>query len=201
MIAIFCFAPNIAAQGQTCDQEVQEFVERYDPDGDGRAGLETGVNALQIGAGARPDPGSSPPGGDCESEILEVIEIYEPCADGAVDLKTVEYALQVLVADDGIDTVSNSLGMTFSLIPACTYTMGSPNDEPGHDSNEEQTVETIEEAFYMQTEEVTQGKWTVLMGSNPSYYSACGDDCPVENVSYNDIRNFIAALDTLGKGT
>jgi formylglycine-generating enzyme required for sulfatase activity len=34
--------------------------------------------------------------------------------------------------------------------------------------------------------EVTQGEWKVLFGSNPSYFIGCGDNCPVEQVSWFD---------------
>ena len=42
--------------------------------------------------------------------------------------------------------------------------------------------------------EVTQGEWQSVMGSNPSRFAACGEDCPVENVSWNDVQEFITKL-------
>jgi formylglycine-generating enzyme required for sulfatase activity len=35
------------------------------------------------------------------------------------------------------------------------------------------------------------------MGSNPSYFKNCGGDCPVEQVSWNDIKIFIRSLNAL----
>lgn len=35
------------------------------------------------------------------------------------------------------------------------------------------------------------------MGSNPSRFDECGGDCPVEQVSWNDTQNFIAALNAM----
>lgn len=44
--------------------------------------------------------------------------------------------------------------------------------------------------------EVTQGQWQEIMGNNPSRYSACGSNCPVDQVSWNDIQEFIAKLNS-----
>ena len=46
----------------------------------------------------------------------------------------------------------------------------------------------------MQTTEVTQKQWELIMGNNPSYFSSCGEDCPVDNVSWNDVQEFILKL-------
>lgn len=42
--------------------------------------------------------------------------------------------------------------------------------------------------------EITQGQWKSIMGKNPSHFSNCGDACPVEMVSYNDVLTFIEKL-------
>jgi len=44
---------------------------------------------------------------------------------------------------------------------------------------------------------VTQGQWKAVMGSNPSGFKDCGDACPVESVSWEDITGkdgFLAKL-------
>jgi len=41
---------------------------------------------------------------------------------------------------------------------------------------------------------VTQKQWRDLMGSNPSLFQNCGDDCPVEHVSWNDAQEFLVKL-------
>lgn len=50
------------------------------------------------------------------------------------------------------------------------------------------------DAFSIGKYEVTQGQWKKVMGSNPSKFSSCGDSCPVEQVSWNDIQQFISRL-------
>ena len=61
--------------------------------------------------------------------------------------------------------VTNTIGMKLTLIPAGTFMMGSPTDEPFRSGNEHQHKVTISKAFYLQTAEVTQGQWTAVMGT------------------------------------
>ncbi len=42
--------------------------------------------------------------------------------------------------------------------------------------------------------EVTQKEWRDIMGNNPSNFSNCGDNCPVEAVNWNDIQEFLTKL-------
>ena len=49
-------------------------------------------------------------------------------------------------------------------------------------------------SFAIGKTEVTQRQWKAIMGDNPSRFVACGLDCPVENVSWKDIAQFIRKL-------
>jgi len=105
---------------------------------------------------------------------------------------------------EGSGIISNSIGMQFSLIPAGSFVMGSPDGsspawwpaEAGRETDETQHIVILSDDFYMQTTEVTQEQWEQVMGSNPSGNSGC-DTCPVEEVSWDDALDFIAALNAL----
>ena len=56
----------------------------------------------------------------------------------------------------------------WSLIPAGTFTMGSPGNEPGRDSGEVQHQVTLTHAMYVSKYEVTQSEWQAVMGWNTS---------------------------------
>jgi len=92
------------------------------------------------------------------------------------------------------ETFTNSLGMTFVYIEPGTFMMGSPSDEPGRWDRETQHQVMLTKGYYLQTTEVTQGQWKAVMANNPSYLSNCGDDCPVEQVSWVDAQDFIQKL-------
>jgi formylglycine-generating enzyme required for sulfatase activity len=80
--------------------------------------------------------------------------------------------------------------MVFRLIPASTYMMGSPGNEPGRNFDETQHQVTLTQPFYMGVFEVTQKQWERVMGTWPSYFTNASycDSRPVEQVSYHDIR-------------
>lgn len=50
--------------------------------------------------------------------------------------------------------------------------------------------------FYLSKFEVTQRLWTAVMNDNPSCFRNCGE-CPVENVSWNEVHVFLDRLNRL----
>ena len=70
-------------------------------------------------------------------------------------------------------------------IPKGSFDMGKDWDKHHVD---------ITESFAIGKYEVTQAEWQAVMGSNPSKFANCGGDCPVEQVSWNDIQVFIQKL-------
>jgi formylglycine-generating enzyme required for sulfatase activity len=97
-------------------------------------------------------------------------------------------------------TLSNRLGMTFVAIPPGSFLMGSPANEPERSADERQHRVTLTRGFYLQTTEVTQGQWKrVMSGENPAGFRQCGDDCPVESLSWELIQAFLAKMNQLEK--
>jgi formylglycine-generating enzyme required for sulfatase activity len=99
----------------------------------------------------------------------------------------------VAVSASGVSG-SNSIGMKFVSIAAGSFQMGSPSSEKGREDDETQHRVRLSKSFMMSTTEVTQGQWQGVMGSNPSSFSSCGADCPVDNVSWFDAVKFANAL-------
>ena len=107
---------------------------------------------------------------------------------------TLNKASAVSGASGSAKKISNDLGMEFVWIEPGSFMMGSPSSESGRDDDEKQHRVTLTKGFYMQTTDVTQGQWKAIMGSNPSHFSSCGDNCPVEQVSWDDVQAFIRKL-------
>jgi formylglycine-generating enzyme required for sulfatase activity len=95
-----------------------------------------------------------------------------------------------------LEKFTNSIGMEFVLIPDGSFTMGS---NTGHEIEKPPHNVKIPQSFYLQTTEVTQGQWKKVMGDNPSFFKQCGEDCPVESVSWDDAQRFIEKLNQLEK--
>ncbi|WP_425616927.1 formylglycine-generating enzyme family protein [Anatilimnocola sp. NA78] len=123
---------------------------------------------------------------------------------------------------------TNSIGMTFRLIPLGEFLMGSTPEEieaalkrPGLRAHLQFWREHIEsegpqhkvvltKPIYLGVTEVTQTQYELMMGTNPSYYSATGQgkeavanletgNYPVEMVSCNESAEFCAKLSQLEK--
>ncbi len=87
------------------------------------------------------------------------------------------------------------------LIPAGSFTMGSPLDPPWSCTSEApQHTVTFAQPFYMGKFEVTQAQWWAVMGTAPSHFTG-NANLPVESISWNDCQAFITKLNTMGKGT
>ncbi len=89
--------------------------------------------------------------------------------------------------------------MEFVRIPSGTFNMGSL-EELGRLPDEIQHRVEITRDYYMQTTEVTQGQYAAIMDTNPSEFFICGEECPVENVSWEEAMDLINKLNTYFDG-
>ncbi|MDD4930520.1 MAG: SUMF1/EgtB/PvdO family nonheme iron enzyme [Gallionella sp.] len=110
-----------------------------------------------------------------------------------------------------------AMGIDMVRIPAGSFAMGCENAKcessetgvwiwkrtlttcsKGNDCYpSENPVHTVSlAAFELGKTEVTQGQWKAVMGGPPPElaFKDCGDTCPVERVSWNDVQTFIQKL-------
>jgi formylglycine-generating enzyme required for sulfatase activity/tRNA A-37 threonylcarbamoyl transferase component Bud32 len=91
----------------------------------------------------------------------------------------------------------NGIGMDLVVIPAGTYTMGSPAGEGWIQEDSTQVNVTLTRAFQMSRTEVTQGQWKAVMGTEPwkgEKYVKEGDDYAATYVSWEDAELFCDKL-------
>ncbi|PYR06969.1 MAG: hypothetical protein DMG00_17565 [Acidobacteria bacterium] len=85
-------------------------------------------------------------------------------------------------------------GVTLIEIPAGRFTMGSTSDEAGRQADETLHDVELTHPFLLSRFEVTQQEWRTVMGTAPSHFADCGPRCPVENVTFFDVQQFLAKL-------
>lgn len=76
-------------------------------------------------------------------------------------------------------------------IPSGKFTMGSKMKE-----SEKPPHGVVVPAFYIGKFQITQAQWKAVMGSNPSHFKG-DDNLPVENVSWNNAKEFCQKLGQL----
>ncbi|MCL2805460.1 MAG: SUMF1/EgtB/PvdO family nonheme iron enzyme [Treponema sp.] len=72
-----------------------------------------------------------------------------------------------------------------------TFTMGSPENEPGRRSNEQQWQVTVS-SFYMRKNLVTQKEYQDVMGTNTSFFK--GDNLPVDSLTWYEAVEYCNKL-------
>jgi len=109
-------------------------------------------------------------------------------------------ALRGVLARARTSTISlgSDAKISFILIPAGTFTMGSPASEAGSYKNEgPQRTVTLARSFHMSVTEITQAQWRAVMGTEPwkgASLAADGADIAANYISWNDARAFCARM-------
>ena len=79
----------------------------------------------------------------------------------------------------------------FIFVEGGSFVMGS------NDLSEEKPAHNVTvHSFYLSKYEITQQEWNIIMGYNESAHQGC-NNCPVENVSWYDVQEFIKKWQTL----
>jgi formylglycine-generating enzyme required for sulfatase activity len=185
VVAITPEAPN-DDEGLSC----AVVTESVDPDGDAVTyafawsvdGVDAGVSSENVDA-ARTSAG-------------ETWTCSVTASDGSATSAAGSAGVTVAAAPtcgDGSVTHTAS-GVDFVTVCAQTFEMGcTPGAEPC-ESNETLHTVTLTNDYYVGQTEVTQGQFRELMGYNPSSFTSCGDECPVEQVTWHESAAYANAV-------
>ena len=103
-----------------------------------------------------------------------------------------------LLASCLVDAGDYRAGKGWITIPSGTFEMGctSEQEATGECYGDEYPVHkvTLTRDYLVSITEITQDQYSALMGENPSYFTDCGGDCPVETVSWHMAAAYADAL-------
>jgi len=98
------------------------------------------------------------------------------------------------------ETFTDPILGVFVKVKGGTFTMGCQNERDKDCEDEEKPAHQVTlRDYYIGQTEVTQAQWQAVMGDNPSRFNGCGD-CPVEQVSWENIQDFLKKLNARGGG-
>jgi formylglycine-generating enzyme required for sulfatase activity len=123
---------------------------------------------------------------DCDG-----VDAEDDCDDYDAELGSI-----ILDPDcDGVDGYIASYGGLMVTIEDQTFDMGCTDGMSDCSSNESPVHSvTLTSSFYVSQTEVTQGQYLGVTGTNPSVFDECGEDCPVENVTWHQAADFANAV-------
>ena len=131
-------------------------------------------------------------GGSCATGADQCRISYRGAADPTVPFDHV--GLRLCLSTEPSFTVN---GVSFEMVEVegGTFTMGATAEQTGVFGDEKPTHQVTLPSYYIGKTEVTQELWQAVMGSNPSNFT--GTNLPVEKVSWDDCKTFIAKLNAL----
>lgn len=95
-----------------------------------------------------------------------------------------------MIAEEAKKRQESSAGITMVRIKGGTFDMG---DNFGDGNIDERPVHRVSvDDFFLSETPVTQTQWEAVLGNNPSKFK--GPDRPVENISWNDVQEFLKGL-------
>lgn len=93
----------------------------------------------------------------------------------------------------GREKVLAQLDAQMVRVPGGIFTMGCTPEQEECDDSERPAHQVEVSSFELSKYEVTQEVWVAIMSENPSYFQNC-PQCPVEQVSWDDMQEFLWKL-------
>jgi formylglycine-generating enzyme required for sulfatase activity len=97
------------------------------------------------------------------------------------------------------DLIIKGITQRCRWIPPGIFCRGSPSSEKERYGNENQHQVTLSHGFWLADTVCTQALWKAVMGDNPAFFTENKNN-PVEQVSWDDVQNFIKQLNILIPG-
>jgi thioredoxin-like negative regulator of GroEL len=132
---------------------------------------------------------------------LALLARHEPAArwlEDAFGKRAVESLQQRAAGPQVGEAIQTGIGLAMRYVkPDPEFVMGSPSNEPGRDSDEDQRRAPITRGFWLGETEVTQAQWRAVMGTTPwqgQSYVQEGAGVAATHVSWEDAQEFCRRL-------
>lgn len=118
------------------------------------------------------------------------------------DIEELERTLEILEESDKelqkfIElTVINEIESSMVFVPGGAFMMGCEKKNKDCNNGESPIHNVTVNSFSISKYEITQWQWFAIMGNYPSRIKNC-NDCPVDNVSWNEVQQFLNKLNKL----
>lgn len=96
----------------------------------------------------------------------------------------------------GSDTAASGddPGPVFVTVHAGTFQMGCTDGQSHCAEDEVEHTVTLTHDYLVTATEVTQAEYVAVMRHNPSSLLDCGEECPVEEVTWSDAASYANAM-------
>ena len=123
-------------------------------------------------------------------QLGNTCRVYLPQWDGELGYDKVGLYSDIIIKD---------ITQRCRWIPPGIFSMGSPSSEKKRHDSETQHQVTFTQGFWLADSACTQALWKAVMGDNPAFFTK-NENNPVEQVSWDDVQNFIKKLNILIPG-
>jgi formylglycine-generating enzyme required for sulfatase activity len=151
-----------------------------------------------------PDSAARANDADCDGAVTdEDCDDHDPEAGSIADDADCDGVLTAQDCDDNDPSIypgveSDHHGISMTCVGGGSFTMGSPLEEVGRNTDEGEHAVELTGSYYIAVHEVTQTEFTDFMGYMPSAYGGCLR-CPVESVTWHEAAAFTNQL-SMGSG-
>jgi formylglycine-generating enzyme required for sulfatase activity len=144
------------------------------------------------------------------TKLISVLDKYRSTAQYAllddwldnplqVNIKHMFFPAKNIITPPKNTNFTDKFGIEMIAVEGGTFWMGAQNtypNAPNYDADAYDGESSVHKVtlsdYYIGKYPVTQAQWKAVMGNNPSYFK--GDNLPVEEVSWNDVQEFIHKL-------
>jgi formylglycine-generating enzyme required for sulfatase activity len=174
-----------AAVSQNTVAAYRSYLEKY-PDGTRAGDARSRLNGLQA-AGEEAQAWQSARTENTSAAYRRYLEAWPEGRHAAE-------AAQLIAGAGGAGDAVGQIEANMVRVRGGTFTMGCTGEQGGDcDDDEKPTHQVTVSDYYIGKYEVTQKEWRGVMGNSPSNFKNC-DNCPVEQVSWADIQEFLSKL-------